>query len=210
MSDEARHSGWKPLDWSASIAQFALGSGNQALLESLMNAIHYRWDPLVLQEIHAKGVFGVRDKRQLLSAGMQLRLAKDFPRLWSRQPDCAELVAAELKMSRPDWSAVLWGGDELGLREWLLRGPIDPHLCALAWKPEISARAAQVVSVLTTESVALERRVRIAQVVPASLLLLAVQNAKLLVKGLVMANCFDKLAKLIQESSKCKKVEDGG
>ncbi len=206
VSEESKHSGWKPMEWAAKIAQFAVSSCDAPLMESLMSAIHYRWDPLSLMEAYDSGFFGLRKhKTPLLGAGMQLRLARDFPTFWSRPSNSEELSWQEVHQSAPDWAAVLWGGGDKSLFEWLIRGPVTPHNCALAWKPPTEGRAAQVVFALTNDAVDAERKKLIADQVPLELLQLFPDSARV-VQALINGQRLDKLAKLVELDSKCKKV----
>jgi hypothetical protein len=91
VSEESRHAGWKPAEWAARIAAFAFPAKMSMLVESLMSALHYRWDPLTLQQIHKSGCFAIRDCLSLLGGGSQLRLARDFPSYWDKPSNSVQL-----------------------------------------------------------------------------------------------------------------------
>ncbi len=121
---EAKASGWDALAWGKAVCGWARENGAQLLLECFLDALHYRWDPLLLEAVMGSGCFGLRDGSHLTDV-QRVRLARDFPRYWSTPENVVLLCERILQASAdPDWSLLLWSGGMSLLRAWLTTAPL--------------------------------------------------------------------------------------
>jgi hypothetical protein len=199
VGPQAIASGWNGSVWGTKLHQCA-AENKTALMECFFNALHYRWDPLLLEKVmQQREQFGLD---QISNPVQRIRFARDFPKYWNRPDNGVEVckkILGEKQTDEIEWGLLLWAGEDVALKAWLKTAPEGSLYSVdsvMAWGPGTGGEMRTKQTVDAILKLPLERATLIAGAAP---LRLFESYYKRTVKAFVRVNQMERLADLLAE-----------
>ena len=179
VGSEAVAAGWRPLKWAKALTrqiQSDHSPSSLRLYRDLVNAVHYRWSPQLLEQCTKEMEWqtlvnpSAESEEGRLCLLQRLRLSRDFPRLWKCPSDADSLCESIIRnqQGEMDWGVLLWAGGLRALRCWIECA--DEQSLFLFAREAFCRQGADVRSLHLIETVmglaSLERAQKIATLVP--------------------------------------------